>query len=125
MRKAIVRTRSLVVVALICLAGATCGQSAEPESAMVSGGRVLKVAVLANGRITVDGSVTTLEGLRESFTRLAADKGEVWYYREAAQNEPPPEAMAVMQAIVENRLPVRLSTKSDYSDAVGPDGRAR
>jgi len=84
---------------------------------------VLKVAVFADGRITADGSVTTIESLRESLKRLAELKGTVWYYREAGHAEPPPHAMMVMQAVVDNRLPIKLSTKPDYSDAVGPDGR--
>lgn len=92
---------------------------------MVDGKRVLKISVFSDGRITADGSATTIETLRESLKRLAAENGQVWYYREAGQAEPPPQAMAVMQAIVDNRLPIRLSMKPDYSDTVGPDGRAR
>ncbi len=85
---------------------------------------VLKVAVMADGRLTVDGSQATLESLRESLKQLGMRNGEVWYYREAACGEPPPQAMQVVQAVIENRLPIKLSTRSDYSDAVGMDGRA-
>jgi hypothetical protein len=42
----------------------------------------------------------------------------VWYYREAAGHEPPPIAMQVIQEIVSARLPIRLSSKPDYSDSV-------
>lgn len=115
---------SVLVAALLCWVCAGCGRSPEAQGPSVAEKRILKVAVFADGRITVDGSATTLEALRDSLKRLASDKGEVWYYREAGQSEPPPQAMAVMQAVVDNQLPIRLSTKPDYSDAVGVDGRA-
>jgi hypothetical protein len=84
---------------------------------------VVKVAVFVDGRITIDASAATVESLRDSLKRLAENGGTVWYYREQALAEPPAEAMAVMKAIVDYRLPVRLSTKPDYSDAIGADGR--
>lgn len=84
---------------------------------------ILKVAVTADGAISIDGAHATIDSLREAFAALAAQKGAVWYYRENGAGEPPPQAMQVMEAIVQNRLPVRLSTKPDYSDAVGPDGK--
>jgi hypothetical protein len=84
---------------------------------------ILKIAVLADGRITVDGSPATVDSLRVSLKRLAEQKGVVWYYREAAQSTAPREATEVIQAVIENRLPIRMSSRPDYSDAIGPDGR--
>jgi biopolymer transport protein ExbD len=84
---------------------------------------ILKVSVTAAGRITADGSPVTIESLRQSLIRLAQRKGAVWYHRETADREPPQQAMQVMEAIIENRLPVRLSSRPDFSDAVDLDGR--
>ena len=84
---------------------------------------VLKLAVMANGRITINGAPATMESLRESLKTLAQQKGVVWYYREAANTEPPPVVKEVVQAIVDARLSVRLSTRPDYSDTIGPDGK--
>jgi hypothetical protein len=83
----------------------------------------LKIAVMADGRITVDGSPSTIASLRVSLKRLAEQKGVVWYYREASQAKAPPESSEVMRAVIENRLPIRLSSRPDFSDAIGPDGR--
>jgi predicted secreted protein len=83
---------------------------------------ILKIAISAGGRITVDGSPATMESLRASLKRLAEQKGVVWYYREAGQAEAPPEWTEVMKAVIENRLPIRLSTRPDFSDAIGADG---
>jgi hypothetical protein len=46
----------------------------------------------------------------------------VWYYREAGKDDPPPQAMQVMKLIIDNRLPISISTKPDYSDVLLPDG---
>lgn len=84
---------------------------------------VLKVAVLADGHITVNGAPATIESVRDSLKKLSQQKGVVWYYRETAQSEPPPEAKQVIQAVIDARLPIRMSSRPDYSDAIGMDGK--
>jgi hypothetical protein len=84
---------------------------------------VLKVAVMADGRVTVDGSPATIDSLRASLKRLAEQKGVVGYYREAGQGKAPPESSEVIKAVIENRLPIRLPGRPDYSYAIGLDGR--
>ena len=95
----------------------------QQQVSVSSSSPVLKIAVFSDGRLTVDGPPVTVESLRTSLKRLADKHGTVWYYREAGQQEPPPIAMQVMQAVVGARLPVRLSSRPDYSDAIGLDGR--
>jgi hypothetical protein len=73
---------------------------------------------MAAGRITVDGSPATIDSLRVSLKRLAEQKGVVWYYREAGQANAPPEYAEVIQSIIENRLPIRLSSRPDFSDVI-------
>jgi len=84
---------------------------------------VLKIAVMADGRITVDGSPASIDSVRVSLKRLAERKGVVWYYREAGQDKGPPESGEVIQSVIENRLPIRLSSRPDFSDAIGQNGR--
>ena len=85
--------------------------------------KVLKVAITAGGQITADGRSTTLEALIPMLRELAKNKGEVWYYREAPKADPHP-MMKVLEAIVDQNLPVLLSTKPDYSDSVDDKGRS-
>jgi hypothetical protein len=83
----------------------------------------LKIAVMADGRITVNGSPATMDSVRVSLKRLAEQEGVVWYYREEGQSKASPESSEVIQAVIENRLPIRLSSRPDFSDAIGQDGR--
>jgi hypothetical protein len=86
--------------------------------------KVLKVAITAGGQITAEGHPTTLDALIPMLRELAKDKGEVWYYREVPEADPHPNAMKVLEAIVDQNLPVLLSTKPDYSDSVDDKGRS-
>ena len=100
-----------------------CGRQSSSQNPAAPGAPIVKVAVFADGHITADGQPATLDSLRESFKTLAAQKGVVWYYRETGHSEPPPQAMEVMKAVIAARLPIRLSSRPDYSDAIGIDGK--
>jgi|SRR5579859_22968 len=78
---------------------------------------ILKVSVLASGELFLDGTPTTLAALAQAMEQGAKEKATVWYYRENAGDNAPPMAMDVMKLIVSNKLPVRLSTKPDFSDS--------
>jgi len=84
----------------------------------------LKIAITRSGAITADGKSTTLDALLSVLRDLAAKKGVVWYYREAPESDPHPNALKVLSAIVDQDLPVRLSRKPDYSDTIDDKGRS-
>jgi hypothetical protein len=89
------------------------------------GANIAKVGVSMDGRITLNGHASQIDEVRAEFTKLAREKGVVWYYREAPGAEPPANAMLVLNAIVNARLPVSMSTKPDFSDVVLPDGSTK
>ncbi len=91
---------------------------------MADSRKVLKIAITASGEITADGHPTTLDALIPMLRELAKNKGEVWYYREAPKADPHPNAMKVLSAIVDQNLPIRLSSKPDYSDSIDDKGRS-
>jgi hypothetical protein len=86
--------------------------------------KVLRIAVSSTGHITANGNPTTLEALAPLLSDLAKNKGEVWYYREAPKDEPQPNALKVLSVIIDHNLPVRLSSKPDYSDTIDDKGRS-
>ena len=100
-----------------------CSKQSGPPTAPSPDAPVLKVAVFADGRLTVDGTAATVQSLQASLRTLSEKHGVVWYYREAGQQDPPPISMEVMKAVVEARLPIRLSSRPDYSDSIGLNGR--
>lgn len=75
---------------------------------------VAKVKVTADGRVYLNGFETTLGGLRQEFERLATVNGEVWYYREDAESDPPRIVQDVLDAIIEAGLPVQFS-ETDFT----------
>ena len=85
---------------------------------------ILKVGVLANGELLLDGQAVTLDELERAIGQGAQAGAAVWYYRwyyrENAAGEAPAVAMDVMRLITVNRLPVRLSAQPDFSDTVAP-----
>ena len=74
-------------------------------------GEIAKVKVDRAGRIYLNGRIVTLENLKRELSRLHKVNGAVWYHRENRGQEPPPETLAVLQAIIDARLPVKLLEK--------------
>ncbi len=84
-----------------------------------------KVRAYSDGRVTLNGTAVTLDGLPTAFADIKQKKSVVWYYRESGDSEPHPNAMAVIQAIIEAELPVSLSSKEDFSDVVIKNGSTK
>ncbi|MFI5335867.1 MAG: hypothetical protein ACHQ5A_03735 [Opitutales bacterium] len=104
------------LVAISCSKSSAFNQS--PEYAASATQVVVKVAVLKNGDVSADGKYVSVEQLDIVFSNLATKRGAVWYYRESGKDGPHPNAIKVMELIIKHRLPVRLSSKPDYSDSV-------
>jgi hypothetical protein len=82
-----------------------------------------RISVLASGKMLLDGKEATIAEVRRALERVKAKRGAVWYYRESGKGEPPAQAIEVFKLIVENKLPISLSTKPDFSDYVDEKGR--
>ena len=85
---------------------------------------VTRIRVSRDGQIWCDDVRTSLVDLGPRLAPLRAAQGVVWYYREEAGDDPAPEAMAVVRMVVEQRLPISMSTRADFSDVVQTDGTA-
>jgi len=78
---------------------------------------------MRDGSVLLDGKSIGLAELAGALNAVPEGTA-VSYYRENAGGGAPPAALEVMKLIVDRRLPVRLSTKPDFSDTVGPDAEA-
>jgi biopolymer transport protein ExbD len=81
-----------------------------------------EVKVLMDGSLFLDGQPSTLAMIDQRFAELAKSKGELWYYREAAQAEPPAVAIKIIDLAIKYQLPITMSSKPDFSDAVDEKG---
>jgi hypothetical protein len=74
--------------------------------------------VLATGELLLDDSPSSVARLEEVFSESEGTQLIIWYYRENAATDPPPIATEILKIITENRLPIRLSSRPDFSDVV-------
>ena len=119
--------KNTITLALVALLAMTFGCSAdtpktEPPEAKGAAPTELKVSVLVDGGILLDGAKISLSALRERLKQVSGSNVVVWYYRAQGQSEPPKEAALVIQAIMDNQLPIALSSKPDFSTVVDEDG---
>ena len=85
----------------------------------------VKIWVSMAGTVELDGKVVELAVVESTLATLAKQKGVVLYGRDAAGEEPHPNGMKVIQMVIANSLPIRMSTKPDFSDAVAADGKLK
>jgi hypothetical protein len=83
---------------------------------------VAHVRVSQAGEVELDGTVVTRGQLRAALNRVRDAGGGVMYYRERWDEPPSAEAVKALEVIRAAGLPVRVSSKPDFSDYIGPDG---
>lgn len=116
--------RPLLFAVLIAGLLAGCGRqpaaAPQPEAA---GPPVLKVAVSVDGSLTVDGEPSSLPELRKSLEQHKEKQGAtVWYYRENGDQEPPEIVSQIFETVMIAGLPIRMSSRPDYSDSIDENG---
>lgn len=112
---------SVVLIGLLIAAALTFDVGPAPE-----GERrdmpVARVRVSQAGQVEMNGVKLTPEQLRKALAGLRDEGGGVMYYRERWDEPPSAEAAKAFEVIIEAGLPVRMSSKPDFSDYIGPDG---
>jgi hypothetical protein len=89
----------------------------------VHGAPVVKIWVARDGAIELNGAPSALPDVERVLASAAG--GTVFYGRDVAAQDPHPNAMKVIELVVRNRLPIRMSTKHDFSDVVDTAGRSK
>jgi hypothetical protein len=93
-------------IALAMITGASCAHKS--KSGFSDSAKVSRIKVASDGRIFLNGVPATLEEVKNNFAQLKGNKGTVRYYRENPQDDPPAQALNVLHAIADARLPIRL-----------------
>ncbi len=112
-----------LVIASCVLVG--CGEKPSEEPTAELPQPILKIAVAADGTITLDGNVISLEKLREELAAAVGTDPVVWLYRAESEGDPPEESSQVLWAIREKMIPISTSSEPDYSTVVSRDGSVR
>jgi hypothetical protein len=100
------------------------GCQRRPSGSDPGSGPAAKIKIGQDGVVSLDDKTVSLDELKTALSKLKQSPGSsVWYYRENPAGEPHPNAKEVLKLIIDARLPIRLSTKPDFSDFVGLDGR--
>jgi hypothetical protein len=81
-------------------------------------GSAVRIYVDSAGVITVNGQIASVADLPQTLSSLKPRPTEVCYSRADAQGEPPPEVMAVIQAIMALRVPVSFYTDKTFKTRV-------
>jgi hypothetical protein len=124
------RSKQLLSAALLLCLAVGCQQGESPASGAAQSpaagpvSSIVKVSALSNGEILLDGKSCTLDQFTARLAEAQKLGGEVYYYREAADQEPHPNAMTAMQRIAASHLPVSFSTLPDFSDYVDANGHS-
>lgn len=85
----------------------------------------LKISVLSNGNLLLDGRECALGDLGSALNNAQNTGNAIWYFRENPAGDPPPHAMAVLDLIMNADLPVSMSAQADFSDVVDQSGQSR
>jgi hypothetical protein len=75
------------------------------------------------GVIELNGKQADLAAVKAALTNLGRRKGAVVYGQD--QPEPHPIGGRVVELAIQNGLLLRMSTRRDFSDAIGPDGKVK
>ena len=112
-----------LVIASCALVG--CGEKPSEEQTAETAQRVFKVAVAADGTISLDGKVISIEELRDELAAAVGTEPVVWLYRADSPEGRPEESRLVFQAITENLFPISFSSEPDFSTVVDHDGNVK
>jgi hypothetical protein len=85
---------------------------------------VAKIRVSQAGQIELDGTRVTPERLRTALASLKEAGGVVWYYRERMREPMSAEASKAFKIITDAGMPIRQSSKPDFSDYIDGEGRS-
>ena len=85
--------------------------------------QIARISALAGGTVLLNGTAADISTIEAEFARLKKVNGAVWYYRENPEQEPTPDAMAVVKLVVKYKLPISMSSKPDFSDYVDENGQ--
>ena len=111
---------------ILLLSGCDRAPESPPESStsnQVTSSTILKVSVFRDGKVEIDGNELTIDEATQQIVAASGSETPVYYYREAGEEEPHPNASKIIASVVEAKLPISLSSEPDFSTYVDENGQ--
>ena len=101
---------TVVILALVSFAGCSMNKG---KSAFADSATVTRIKVTRDGAIYLNGAPASLEDVNKNLEQLKANKGRVRYYRDNPGGPAPEQALKVMQAVIDAKVPIKLCTSEE------------
>jgi len=106
---------ALILLCVLALIQLSCGNSKEAEAAkqfaQMEANGVAKVKVDEGGDIYLNNKPSSLDALGDEFARIKKVNGVVWYYRTSESQPAESSGRAVVNKIIEYKLPVKMCAR--------------
>ena len=87
--------------------------------------KVMQISVLASGTVLLNRQIATIPEVKRALSRAKARRQNIWFYREGGKGDPAAAAIELFKFIVENQLPVSISSRADFADYLDAEGRSQ
>lgn len=117
------KTRDILIIILcfaIFIVG--CKKRRDEQTQNINKEIILKISVSQSGRVFVNNDESSLQDVEKRLLEIKDRNGVVWYYRENPQEEPTDIAKEIIELVVKYKVPISLSSKSDFSDIIDEHG---
>ena len=118
------RNHVVILVILLVVASGACSKN-DDRQMVFNENEILKIAVFKSGEIYIEKKLITLQELDSFLSENAQQNGVVWYYREVAQGDPPPQAMEAINLVIKHKRPISMSSQPDFSDTIDANGNSK
>ena len=122
--------RTLIIAFLMSLLFSACekipNSSLKPPSSIEkSASDILKVSVFRDGRVNINGKELSIDDAVQQIGAASSSDSLVYYYREAGQEEPHPNASKIIASVIDANLAISLSSEPDFSTYVDENGQIK
>jgi hypothetical protein len=120
MKKFLLLPLLLLAFSLPVLTGCSKKGDAGAEAAQAAGAS--RLVLSEDGELSLDDEALTMDALPAKIGEVKARGGSIWYHRAGPRDQRPPEAMQVLNILVEAQVPVQLYEDAEFTRPLGMNG---
>jgi hypothetical protein len=120
MKKLLLLPLVLLAFSLPVLSGCSKKGGAGAEAAKAAGAS--RLVLSEDGEVRFEDEALTLDELPAKVGEVKARGGSIWYHRAGPRDQRPPEAMQVLNILVEAQVPVQLYEDAEFTRPLGMNG---